>query len=640
MNAFLWFAKNSAKFTNPFYINNSFSETNTLSKYFNVPNDATLYNTRFADEKTGFKFLEGCTLKQTPDANTLFLIEGVDVYSDIGKTTYCIYPVSNSWTSVNWYKNRNNTAKQKPLFNLEYSNSYNASATLPKNNFIFKILPKPFKMAGGFVTNLGNNINVLADVVENPIVELIGGKDVEGVTKSTLKDLQWPGISSLVPHVARFNEHGKYDKRGKYSIYEDKFIVRLVASDKKTEIRYELVPKTATSQQERSNIKYLIFNKKDKKFYLRDNNNEPLNQNEVASVLTECYFGKTVYEFNYDYIMSFRLFDAKVIAANIVNGLMNINIPNPFKKKKNKDSDANTISNRDQAYIDAYVDKLVEKMIETEDEEFTDCFYKFSNKEYTDLEETVNNKVINGTIAANKLESDNNIEEVYDILNAYKADSSLEEQTEIITRTLTKAIEISEQSNGEYSDPNSDSFVSDTESGDSLITKAVKILMASIVNAILSPKVLMLLQINQKLMNNDTMVGIAGDASNLSEKDLEALKNNYKFSVQDVLNGLTGLLSGIIKEIISTIQKELLRIILARINEIMSAYLKQLAIEYAQKWVNLLKQLLACFKFNKNKVSGNDNGGLTDAINGALAQVDYADIDVLADQIIPNTKDC
>ena len=150
----------------------------------------------------------------------------------------------------------------------------------------------------------------------------------------------------------------------------------------------------------------------------------------------------------------------------------------------------------------------------------------------------------------------------------------------------------------------------------------------------------MLLQINQKLMNNDTMVGIAGNASNLSEKDLEALKNNYKFSVQDVLNGLTGLLSGIIKEIISTIQKELLRIILARINEIMSAYLKQLAIEYAKKWVNLLKQLLACFKFNKNKVSGNDNGGLTDAINGALAQVDYADIDVLADQIIPNTKDC
>ena len=150
----------------------------------------------------------------------------------------------------------------------------------------------------------------------------------------------------------------------------------------------------------------------------------------------------------------------------------------------------------------------------------------------------------------------------------------------------------------------------------------------------------MLLQINQKLMNNDTMVGIAGDASNLSEKDLEALKNNYKFSVQDVLNGLTGLLSGIIKEIISTIQKELLRIILARINEIMSAYLKQLAIEYAQKWVNLLKQLLACFKLNKNKVSGNDNGGLTDAINGALAQVDYADIDVLADQIIHNTKDC
>ena len=50
-------------------------------------------------------------------------------------------------------------------------------------------------------------------------------------------------------------------------------------------------------------------------------------------------------------------------------------------------------------------------------------------------------------------------------------------------------------------------------------------------------------------------------------------------------------------------------------------------------WIIILILLICC-------CCGNDNGGLTDAINGALAQVDYADIDVLADQIIPNTKDC
>lgn len=641
MDAFLWFTKNSAKFTNPFCINNSFSESNTLSRYFDVAPDATLYNTNYADEKEGFKFLEGCTFKQTPDANTLFLIEGLDVDKNTQKTTYTIFPVSNTWTSVNWYKNRKNAAKQKPLFSLEYSNAYNPNAPLPRNNFRFKILPKPFKMAGGFVTNLGNNINVLADAVENPIVELIGGNDVQGVTKSTLKDLQWPGFASMVPHVARFNEHGEYDKRGKYSIYEDKFTVRLVASHDKDEIQYELLPKSATSQQERASVKYLAFNRKDKKFYLRNKNGGKLNQNEIASVITECYFGKTVYEFNYDYIMSFKLFDPKVISANIINGLMNIDLPKIsrlFRKGKGN-SDKNTISNRDQAFIDAYVDKLVEKLIETEDEEFTDCFYNFSNQEYVDLENEVNSKIINGAIASNELESENDIQAVYDILDAYDADSSLEEQTEIITRSITKAIELSEPPGDDDSDNGGGTAGTSSMGGSDFITKVIQMLMSSIVNSILSPKVMMLLQINQKLMNNSTLADIAGNAPNLNGQDLANLGTNYIYKPQDVLNGLSGLLSGIIKEIISTIQKELLRIILARINEIMSAYLKQLALEYAQKWVNLIKQLLACFKFKKNKASGG-NDELTDAINGALAKVDYADIDALAGEIMPNTKDC
>lgn len=170
---------------------------------------------------------------------------------------------------------------------------------------------------------------------------------------------------------------------------------------------------------------------------------------------------------------------------------------------------------------------------------------------------------------------------------------------------------------------------SNGDSADSFIKRAVKALMASIVNAILSPKVLMLIQINQKLMNNDPL----------------ALNKNYKFSVQDVLNGVKGILSSIIKEIISSIQKELLRIILARINQIMSAYLKQLALEYARKWVDLLKSLLACFKFRKSKIKGNngsgdDNDAFNNAINNAIAQVDYADIDALVDEIMPNTKEC
>ena len=251
----------------------------------------------------------------------------------------------------------------------------------------------------------------------------------------------------------------------------------------------------------------------------------------------------------------------------------------------------------------------------------------------------MSSKIINGAIASNELESENDIQAVYDILDAYDADSSLEEQTEIITRSITKAIELSEPPGDDDSDNGGGTAGTSSRGGSDFITKVIQMLMSSIVNSILSPKVMMLLQINQKLMNNSTLADIAGNAPNLNGQDLANLGTNYIYKPQDVLNGLSGLLSGIIKEIISTIQKELLRIILSRINEIMSAYLKQLALEYAQKWVNLLKQLLACFKFKKNKASGG-NDELTDAINGALAKVDYADIDALAGEIMPNTKDC
>lgn len=154
----------------------------------------------------------------------------------------------------------------------------------------------------------------------------------------------------------------------------------------------------------------------------------------------------------------------------------------------------------------------------------------------------------------------------------------------------------------------------------------MQLLSASVVNGILTPKVLMLIQINQKLLNDYIVT-----------KDPKA----YSMSIEDVLNALSGLLSGVIKEIIDSIQKELLRIILARLNEIMSYYMKELALEYAKKWIYLLKILISALKKNTSAAdmkTSDGNGVVSDAINRVLSQVDYADIDSLVDEIIPNTK--
>ena len=636
MNAFMWYVKNMSSFANPLYMEKG------LGEYFDGVNEGdTLYSHSKLKEKKEYKFLPGCTFMQNGASNTLFMVQ--KKYTDASSNTiYDILPTSNAYdvemelNTINWFKTNTSSKKDKPLFSLGYSSEYNNDAVIPKNNFVFKILPKPFSTAGAFITDLGNNINTLADVAENEVVnaasKIVGGVEVENA-KETLKKMKWPGIASLKPHVARFNGKGEYDKKGTYSINEKKYIAVAQASEIERNTLYKLVYANSSGKD----YKWLIYDSVDNAFYLSATkptqskiHGTPISTDDMSMILTECYFGKTVYEFNYDYLSSFKLFDAKVITANVINGLFNINIPNPWKTLKGS-GNSNTISNRDQAYIDAYVDRLVEKMITQEDSEFIDCFYNFSNEDYTKLEEQVYEKIRNGTIAAGSLEAEGDINAVYDILDAYNADASLEEQVNVLTKALESATEKNtvKYTQNNTSDVNgTDGDSSGSGSGISFVKRAMQLLSASVVNGILTPKVLMLIQINQKLLNDYIVT-----------KDPKA----YSMSIEDVLNALSGLLSGVIKEIIDSIQKELLRIILARLNEIMSYYMKELALEYAKKWIYLLKILISALKKNTSAAdmkTSDGNGVVSDAINRVLSQVDYADIDSLVDEIIPNTKNC
>ena len=620
MNAFIWFAKNCANFVSP-----NIMAPEGVTEYFECDNGASLYNTSVFTGKPNHRYLPGSTFKETTGSNTTFLC--TDSYiGDDDKTSYVILPATNSWTSVNWYKNKSNANKERPILNLEYANGYNISAPIPKNNFRLKILPKPFRIPSGFVADLKNNITVMADKVDQGVSGLFG---VEASTNTSWSSMKWPGVRSLMPKAARFNEKGEYDSKGRYSIYEEKYFVEQLAvnPDIKHVIIFKLIPKSDTVEP----VRYLLFNEKKGKYYLSSTtptkeaeNGTPLTMSDASEILIECYFGTTVYQFNYDYVMSFKLFDAKVIAANIVNDLLNIDWIHINPKKK-KGGDNTELSNTDQIYINNYVDKLVERIIDNEESEFTDCFYTFSNREYEELEAETSSKAVNGALGGRVEEQTT---EIYNILDAYKADASRQEQTEILVRTFTRASEIVNDNNDSDS-PNSagNTVESPMNSGKkdskfaSFLKKAIKSLISQIVNSILTPKVLMLIQVNKKLMGNDPL----------------SLDKNYKFNEEELLRSLEGVISGMIKQVIDSIHKELLRVILSSINQIMSIYLNALMIEYAKKWADLLKQLLACFKFNRNKIKGST---ITESIEGILNQVDYADIDNLVDQVLPNTNPC
>lgn len=610
MNAFIWFVKNCAMFVNPIIINNG---TNSMSTYFKNASGILkegVYTK--ADDHPGLTV--GTVLKDTSASNTLYLIDSVSHENDT--TTYSIKPISNTTTSVNWYgkakiQNAENRRKQ-PLFSLTYSNVYNSSAKLPLHNFKFKILQEPFKV---------NTVLASGD------------------------------LTGILPQKVLFDEDGTYNRRGKFTIREDLFTITNVTSQMAGDnpqnryVSYHLIPKVdiggdvylvyekssglfkfGRTTDTGNHLWTFVENEREIRVRELDGQNSQEDAILATKVLTECYKGDTVYEFNHDYLMSFKLFDEKVIAANVINALLSIDLPISLESlmKSVLNKKQQTASSYNQLYINTMTDRMIQKILDSETDEYSSCFYTFSNQEYIDMEEQTALKVINGQLV--KQETVSALTSAFNILDAYDTEASLNEKKETITRSIVKALETTEQNGDNYlatSDVNSSNGVNRSDSTSSFIKKAMRALIKELTYAILSPKVLMLIAVNQRLMRNEL-------TSN----------ENYKFSIEDVLKGVQGIIKSIVGEIIDSIEKELLRVILARITEIMNGYTLALAKEYASKWKAFIKSLLSCFKGSSSRRRQGYGDNTDDTIDEILTQIDTADLDELADQIIPDTNPC
>ena len=629
MNAFMWFTKNCARFVNPTII-----PIGSMSDYFNVTNDKTFYNETSFSGRSDHRYVEGSSFKHSANSDDLFLCQK-RTFDENGGVTYTIVPVTSNVSDfalnfATWYKTRTSITgleknypenpNAKPLFVLEYGGSKTDVQYYRDDNFRFKILQKPFSVAGGFIAELHNEINRISDIVGEPVTELIGTQ-----LSSQMPNYTFTGIQAPFAYVARFNRDGQYSKRGKYSINLRKNSVQQTGEENGY-IIFDVTPLSGGGQGARMKL-----NKANKQFSL-----EPINGNgqlDYSELLSECYFGKTIYEFNYDYVTSAKLFEAKSIAVGIIDALMHINIPIPDPFKRNRDT-GDAISNLEQIKINSYVDKLVEKMIDTEEREFTDCFYTFSNEDYEAMEQAVADKLANETLTT--FDSENAITEVYNEIDAYDADATLNKRKETISNAIYKAANACGFDDGgnELNNDYSQSGYPKSSTGRHanaarFFLQLIQFLISTIVNALLTPKVLMLIQVNRMLMGTS--------AFPTSQKEL---KDKYTYDVSDVLESLSFLVKGLIREVVNIIHKELLRLILERIAMIMAGYLKKLGLEYAMKWANLLRMIIACFKRNKNKLNIDETGQYYDSIQSIIDNVDYADIDATIDEIMPNTNPC
>ena len=239
-------------------------------------------------------------------------------------------------------------------------------------------------------------------------------------------------------------------------------------------------------------------------------------------------------------------------------------------------------------------------MLETNGYETSDCFYTFSNEEYDKMQEESELKRAQLYTFQDEKNKSINVDEndVYSILNEFNSKATLEENISVINRTITKATATISQ----------EMMPENKYSGEfNFITQSIEVLAAIFVEALLSPKLLMVLAINQKIMGEDMPKDIT------MEKMLESFLN---------------IIVAMINEIIDMILKKLLEVVLEKVKMLLEAAKKILIFEQVEYYVRLMSKMIQACMF---KLPNNPN------LVSTLDNVDYADIDI---NDTPITNEC
>ena len=526
-DAFLWFVIHKGKFPNSSIVklddNNNLilGNHNTTKNYKgsllsslevtyneNDPSTILLGNT--------FQYESGRTISMCIDIK----------YNDKGKIlNNTIVPISDDWSSVNWYTRRANYftkniigdkaskisakrdySKEIPICNIQYIDQGSTDSPVigtVNNKLRFTILPKPL-------------------VYINP-------------KELTIKKIL-------------FNENGDFDKNGKYTLSDTKF-------DE-------------------------IFKKeKSKDFEF----NEGKSKADVIRSMYECYKGLTIYEFNYDLIMGMKLFDARSIVSALFDTLQNASLGLSVGLEERHQESTDTIK------------EIIKNIINTDDSTVNDCYHTFSNERYNMLLSNTANKRLNRT------------DKFYDakqILSASLSGDTVNEE-EVLHRAITQAkVTVTEGSDGsdEYGIANNFIF--------SLLNN----LITAIVQSLLSPKLLMVIVVNQSMMGGGKW---------------------EKFNFSNLFKALQDIIVGIVKEVKDLIIDKLWKLVATRLDPLITITSDEIVKEQLDSYADVLREIMKYAPYIFHFIGGQRQDTKID-------DVDYADIDIPSEnnQDTPNTNNC
>lgn len=577
-NAYLWFVIHKGHFTNPAALTANDIRTGTYGRAVPVGSATEVTNTGLGP----IAFTEPENLSKQVIAGNCFVITDsvgtvkgstvmLCIETSFNEDNIPIYnlivPASDDWNSVNWYVNKHDyfrgnltelatptmrqLDKECAICNLEYVRSYAEKGGSTgvgflgsdEDHLLFTILPKPF--------------------VHYPLVVDFNQKP----KTSRIKNIE---ISSPLPVRILFDSEGNPDPNGKYSLNED--ILTITPSKGEDETTYNIVNPLGGSTT--------LHVWKDGSYKL------DADKKDMFRFLSECYKGLTIYEFYYDYLMGMRIFDARVFSSALIDAVLNTTIS------------FGVSLTLEEAIAQQKVTAIVERLISmTQTSE--DCFFTFSNAKWEALREAAEKKrkhdmpfgVPNGNIA------NVSVEKIREILEEYDETGTSDGQVDVISRTFAQA---GKQITDNFDEEDRMQIELD------FITNVLRALTTQIVMTVLSPKVLMILQVNQVL---------AGDKH--ERVTLEALLRSLMNVIMQIINKIRDMLIEALFDLVK-------QILIPMIDKMAA----EIIIEQAEYYRRLLRNLWdGCLSYN---------GGYD--LMTTLDDVSYADIDQVPSE--PENQNC
>lgn len=560
-DAFLWFVIHKGKFPMTTNVSTDLHEFNDRihgsGSYHIAEENPSLFkelNLTPDSNENASSILPGNTFgyKEAVGANIISMC--IDAFRDENDQIVhnTLVPISDDLTSVNWY------VRKKDQLGANIFGSY-AAAKAEKTEYEDKKGRKREKTSGVSTKNKSRDYSKERAICNLQYIDpAYGDQEITGLANNRIRFTILPKPLVHIPNIAEgeppwrfkkmlFDAEGNYDPNGKYTIsVED--------DDKLSYLDGAIVidPKSGSVR----------VNDKDK----------------VMKNLVECYPGLTVYEFNYDYVMGMKLFDAKVLASTLLQTLVNTKVGINFN-----------LSFKHQEATEK-IKSIIKQIVNSDDGERNECFFTFDNSKYDDLLKRAEEKRANRQSFGRTTREAGVFDSVNDILKEYDTATELHEKKEILSRAIDQAaVSLSAGSDDRDKFEVEYSFVFDL----------IENLILAMMNAIMSPKVLMLLEVNQRLMGGTWQ----------------------KFTVEDLLKAMMGVINAMVKELRDLLIQELLKFLMKVLQPIIemlgSIIIRERLEYYAEVIENIIKNCpVIWFRFGNQYEETK------------IDTVDYADIDV------------